>query len=209
MCSWLLDIVSLGITNQVFSQHRVLQHVLHSIQGWAKTDLVGSDFRRFAVFVGDPNFHLFKLARQSVPGPTQHVGLRHYLRKILFDTGNLETPVHLPRVLQRNSRTGCVSLPEFELLINLRISVVTLHKEFCLLKVGKGLEGKVGGSGTVEGRRVCQIIGTPWEICEFLCWYHPGCQFSVRMVNDECLPKLKWPCSWILSCTPGGSVWLA
>ena len=109
--------------------------------------------------------------------------------------------MHLSGVLQCNTYTGCMASPEIELFINLGISVVAFDKELCLLKVSKRLERKVGRPGIVERKWVLQVFGTPRESCEFPGRYYFRWQFGVGVVNDEGIPKLEWPCSWILSST--------
>jgi hypothetical protein len=66
-----------------------------------------------------------------------------YLRKIFFNAGGLEILVHLLGSLQRNTHIRHMVPPETKLFVNLRISVITFDKEFCLLKVSEGAEGKV------------------------------------------------------------------
>ena len=84
-----------------------------------------------------------------------NIGSRHYLRKVVFNTGGLKILVHFLSVLQRHARVGCVTPPKIELFVNLRISVIAFDKEFGLFKVGKGLEGKIWRPEIIRGKQDC------------------------------------------------------
>ena len=47
--------------------------------------------------------------------------------------------------------------PETKLVVDLGVSLIAFNKQFCLLEVGKSLEGKVRGSG----------IAMEWELHVF------------------------------------------
>ena len=98
---------------------------------------------------------------------------------------------------------------EIKLLVDLRIGVVAVNEELCLFKVSKRLERKVGWLGIIGGKWVRWALTSSGDGRKFLRRYHPWWQFGMGVVDDECLPKLKQPHDWILSCPPGGRVWLA
>lgn len=94
-----------------------------------------------------------------------NIGSRHYLRKVVFNTGGLKILVHFPSVLQCHAHIGCMTPPKIKLFINLRISVIAFDKEFSLLKVGKGLEGKIWRPRLSEGSRTSKSsghLGSAW-----------------------------------------------
>jgi hypothetical protein len=93
-----------------------------------------------------------------------------YLREVFINASSLETPMHLSGVLQCDTSV-CMAPPEIELIVDLGVGLIPLHKQFRLLEVGERLEGKVRGFGVVEEWEI-RIFGASRISREFPRWNH-------------------------------------